>query len=401
MVTKPRHLAHFLSASGAVLSLLLISGCASTPEEPEMTETMPMEQPSPVVEQPEPDRALVVELKADYPEKYVVVKGDTLWDISARFLKNPWQWPQLWQFNPQVKNPHLIYPGDVLAIYFIDGQPVMQVQRDGKTVSVPMTRAYIDDVPRDVRRQGYPTVKLSPRIREEGLEEAIPTIPVDAIKPFLTRPQVVTEDELEQAPYVVAHADEHMAAGGGYRIYARGINEGEAVGDYSLVRSGQTYRDPDSGEVLGYEAVYLGDARMQRFGDPSTLMVEAANREILRGDRLLPKADNTFLQSFMPRGPEQPVNGKIIAVFDGVAQIGQYQVVVLNLGSQDDIERGHVLAVSQLGKKIKDTVEGGSVKLPDERAGEIMVFRVFERVSYALVMSATKAMHVHDVVSNP
>ncbi len=400
MVTKPLHLARFLSVSSTALALFVLAGCAGTPEEPVTAE--PMVETAPAIDEPAPAvPAPVVELKASYPEKYVVVKGDTLWDISARFLKNPWQWPQLWQFNPQVENPHLIYPGDVLAIYFIDGRPMMQVQRNGETISVPASGRGVAEIPREVRGKAYPTVKLSPAVREEGLDEAIPTIPLDAIKQFLTRPRVVMEDELEQTPYVVAHADEHMAAGGGYRIYARGIKEEEVTGDYSLVRAGQTYRDPDSGEVLGYEAVYLGEARMQRFSDPSTLLVEKSNREILRGDRLLPKEDNAFIHSYMPRGPEQDVKGSIIAVFDGVAQIGQYQVVVLSLGRQEDIEPGHVLAVHQLGREVKDTVEGGSVKLPDERAGEVMVFRVFERVSYALVMRASRAMHIHDRVTNP
>jgi hypothetical protein len=391
---KPLQLARFLS--GLLAALLLLAGCASTPEEPvEPAEPMPVEEPMPMVEPaPEP----VVELKPDYPEEYIVVKGDTLWDISARFLKSPWQWPQLWQFNPQVKNPHLIYPGDVLTIYFIDGKPVMRVQRDGKTVIVPAAE---EPVPEEMLGKRYPTVKLSPRVREYGLEEAIPTIPLDAIKHFLTRPKVVTEDELEQAPYVMEFADEHMAAGGGYRVYARGIEEDDITGDYILVRSGQTYRDPQTDEVLGYEAVYLGEARLQRYGDPSTLLVQEANREILRGDRLVPKGDDLYLHSYMPRGPQQPVKGQIIAVLDGVAQIGQYQVVVLNLGRQEDIEPGHVLAVSQRGKEVKDTVAGGRVTLPDERAGEVMVFRVFERVSYALVMSATRAMHTLDIVTNP
>jgi len=386
---KPLHQARFLSGSVAALTLLLLAGCASTPEAPAPVPA-PMEEPAPMVEPaPEP----VVELKPHYPEKYVVVKGDTLWDISARFLKNPWQWPQLWQFNPQVENPHLIYPGDVLTIYFIDGKPVMQVQRDGKTVMV--------QVPEEMLGKRYPTVKLSPRIREHGLEQAIPTIPIDVIKHFLTRPRVVSEDELEQAPYVMAHADDHLASGGGYRIYARGIKENEITGDYSLVRAGQTYKDPETDEVLGYEAVYLGDARLQRYGDPSTLLVQASNREILRGDRLLPRGDELFLHSYMPRGPKQKVAGQIIAVLDGVAQIGQYQVVVLNLGRQEDIEPGHVLAVNQRGKEVKDIIAGGEVKLPDERAGEVMVFRVFERVSYALVMTATKPMHIFDTVTNP
>lgn len=391
MVNKPLHLARFLSGFSAALTLLLLAGCAATPEEPaEPVEPMTLEEPSPLVEPaPEP----VVELKPNYPEKYIVVKGDTLWDISSRFLKSPWQWPQLWQFNPQIANPHLIYPGDVLSIYFIDGKPVLGVQRKGEIIGEV-------GIPREMIGKEYPTVKLSPQVRVKGLDEAIPTIPYDAINPFLSRPRVVTDDELEEAPYVVEFADNHIAAGGGYRLYARGIEENQG-GDYVLVRAGQAYRDPDSREILGYEAIYLGDARLQRSGDPSTLLVKSATREILRGDRLLPKDDNDYERNYMPRAPKNQVNASIIAVFDGVAQIGQYQVVVLNLGRQEDIETGHVLAIYQRGARVKDIVEGGSVKLPDERAGEVMVFRVFERVSYALVMRATSAIHIEDMVTNP
>jgi len=395
---RPHHQARFWPASFAALTLLLLAGCASTPKP--QPAPMATEEPAPMAsEAPAPAPAPVVELQPNYPEKYVVVKGDTLWDIAARFLKNPWQWPQLWQFNPQVKNPHLIYPGDVLTIYFIDGKPVMQVQRNGKTVTVPVQGPA--PLPPEVAGKPYPTVKLAPRIRESGLEQAIPTIPLDAIKALLTRPRVVSEEELEQAPYVMGYADEHMAAGAGYQVYARGIKEDEVAGDYVLVRAGQTYRDPESGEILGYEAVYLGEARLQQYGDPSTLLVTESKREILTGDRLLPRRDDTFLSSYMPRGPLQKVHGSIIAVLDGVAQIGQYQVVVLNLGRQEDIEPGHVLAVNQRGKEVEDPVSGDDVKLPDRRAGEVMVFRVFERVSYALVMRATRSIHILDTVSNP
>lgn len=392
MVKKPLHSARFLSGHLTALMLLLLAGCATAPEETaEPVEPMTMEEPTPLVE---PAPAPVVELKPNYPEKYVVVKGDTLWDISSRFLKSPWQWPQLWQFNPQIANPHLIYPGDVLSIYFIDGKPVLGVQRKGEKIGEV-------SIPPEMIGKEYPTVKLSPRIREKGLDEAIPTIPYDVINPFLSRPRVVTEDELEEAPYVVEFADNHIAAGGGYRLYARGIEENTGNGDYLLVRAGQSYRDPDSGEILGYEAIYIGDARLQRYGDPSTLLATNSAREILRGDRLLPKDDNDYQRSYMPRAPKNQINGSIIAVVDGVAQIGQFQVVVLNLGRQEDIEPGHVLAVNQRGGRVKDIVSGGSVKLPDERAGEVMVFRVFERVSYALVMRATSAIHIEDMVTNP
>lgn len=390
MVMKPLHLARFLSGHLAALTLLLLAGCATAPEEPAPVEPMAMAEPTPVAK---PVPAPVVELKPNYPEKYVVVKGDTLWDIATRFLKSPWQWPQLWQFNPQVKNPHLIYPGDVLSIYFIDGKPMLEVQRNGKTIQASL--------PKEVLGKQYPTVKLSPQIRVKGLDEAIPTIPYDAINHFLTRPRVVGEKELEQAPYVMAHAEDHLASGAGYRIYARGIEPNDVKADYVILRAGQTYRDPDTDEVLGYEAIYVGEARLLRHGDPSTLRVVSSSREILRGDRLLPKDEDQFQHSYMPHAPKNEIDGRIIAVLDGVAQIGQFQVVVLNLGRQEDVEVGHVLAVNQRGSEAKDIVSGETVKLPDERAGEVMVFRIFERVSYALVMNATTAIHIFDQVTNP
>ncbi len=403
MVKKPFHHARFLPGPLATLvTLFLLAGCASAPRQ-EPVVSLPVEEP---VQESEPATAPLVapaptvELKANYPEKYVVVKGDTLWDIAGRFLKSPWQWPQLWQNNPQVKNPHLIYPGDVLYIYFIDGKPVMGVQRNGKEAGEIRLPEEVG-MPKEVQGKPYPTVKLSPRVRETGLEEAVPTIPFDAIGPFLTRPRIVTMEELEQAPYVVAHADNHLASGDGYRIYARNLEKNPSEGSYVLVRAGQTYRDPKNGKVLGHEAIYLGEARLLRSGDPSTLEVTSASREILRGDRLLPRDDDLYQRSFLPRAPEREIDASIIAVFDGVAQIGQFQVVVLNLGRQEDIEPGHVLAVNQRGAKVSDIVEGGSVRLPDERAGEVMVFRVFEKVSYALVMRATRAMHVEDQVTNP
>jgi hypothetical protein len=299
----------------------------------------------------------------------------------------------LWHSNPQVENPHLIYPGDILSIYFIDGKPVLEVQRDGRRIRA--------GIPSEMVGKEYPTVKLSPQVRVKGLEEAIPTIPYDAISQFLSRPRVVAEGELESAPYVMAHADEHIIGGAGFRIYARGIAQNSEIGDYVLVRAGQTYLDPKSGEVLGYEAIYLGEARLVRNGDPSTLQVTSSAREILRGDRLLPKDNDQVRRSYMPRAPQNRIEGSIISVFDGVAQIGQYQVVVLDLGRQEDIESGHVLAINQRGAVTKDTISGDTVKLPDERAGEVMVFRVFERVSYALVMRATRAIHILDQVTNP
>jgi hypothetical protein len=394
MDIKPLYSTRFLSASLVAVLIFALAGCAATPEEVVVEEREVVEAPAPVATPAEP---AVVELKPDYPEKYVVVKGDTLWDISARFLKDPWMWPRLWHFNPHIANPHLIYPGDILTIIFIDGKPMMQVTRNGKVVS-----GWVE-LPAEMAGQRYPTVKLSPQVREMGLENIIPTISIDAIGPFLTRPRVVGEGELEQAPYVVAHDDGRMMSGGGYKIYARGLDEQALQGDYLVVRAGQVYRNPENrDDILGYEAIYLGEARLTRFGDPSTMQIIDSAREILRGDRIIPKGDELQLHSFSPRAPAQQVDGQIIAVMDGVNMISQYQVVVLDLGRQDDVEPGHVLAINQSGLKVRDIVTGGDgVVLPTERAGTAMIFRVFDRVSYALVMDATRSIRLYDQVTNP
>ncbi|HHO69286.1 MAG TPA: LysM peptidoglycan-binding domain-containing protein [Gammaproteobacteria bacterium] len=320
-----------------------------------------------------------VVLKDGHPDRYVVVKGDTLWDISERFLDKPWLWPEIWYVNPQIENPHLIYPGDVINLVYVDGKPQLRVQR------------------------GKATIKLSPRVRAERLDKAIPTIPVDAIQQFLSRPLVVGEDELARAAYVVSSAGEHLITGAGDRIYVRGLKD-EGYSRFNAFRPGSTYVDPETGEVLGFEAIYLGDGTVERYGDPSTLSLIRTTREVNIGDRVLPITREDVQPYFQPHAPKAGLQGTIISVLDGVSQIGQYQIVVLNRGAREGVDVGTVLAVYQAGETIRDQVSGRKkdiVKLPDERAGLVMVFRTFDKVSYALVMKATSALHVGDRVKNP
>ena len=322
-----------------------------------------------------------VELNPNYPKEYVVEKGDTLWDISAMFLKKPWYWPDIWQVNPQVANPHLIYPGDKLSLVYRDGRPVLEVTR------------------------GLKTVKLSPGAREIETDVAVPTIPLAAILPFLTKPQVIGEEAFEAAPYIVATADERLISGAGDKVYVRGTiaDQGD---DYSVFRGGKRYFDPQTEELLGYEAIYSGDAKVAQHADPATVMLTNTNREVLLGDRLLAFEEDSYDVNFMPHMIDNGVEGQIISVFDGVSQVGQYQVVVLNRGTREGIEAGHVLAVYKAGDKINDTVmpeelrneENTVVTLPDEYAGQAMVFKTFEKVSYAIVLKATRAIHVFDKV---
>ncbi|MFT7413392.1 MAG: nucleoid-associated protein YgaU [Methylophagaceae bacterium] len=318
-----------------------------------------------------------VMLNATHPQNYEVVRGDTLWDISAKFLQHPWQWPEIWQVNPQINNPHLIYPGDLLSLSYINGQPVLTLTRG--------SRAY----------------KLSPEVREIKLEEAISTIPRSAISAFLSKPLVVGEETLSNAPYIVASTDERLILGAGDRAYVRGI-EGDEIEQFSVFRGGKVYTDPETAEVLGYEAIYTADAMLETASDISTVMLRNTNREVLTGDRLLPVDDGQNEMNFFPHSPEQAVNGRIISVFDGVSQVGQYQIVVLNRGTRESIEVGHVLAVMRAGQTVRDTVTSDKddmITLPDESAGVAMVFKVFEKVSYALVMTASHAIHLNDKVS--
>lgn len=320
-----------------------------------------------------------VALNPSHPDRYIVVKGDTLWDISARFLRDPWRWPEVWHINQQIENPHLIYPGDRIDLTYVNGQPRLGLTR------------------------GKRDVKLSPSVHTTDLDDAIPTIPVDAIKQFLTRPYVLDEAAINNAPYLVHFVDEHIVGGAGTGIYVRSIETG-AAGNYEVVRPGKPYKDPDTGEVLGHEALYVGEADLQRTGDPAKMLLTRTEMEAIIGDRLLPVTEQMPLQNFHPKAPDQDIDGKIISVLNGVSQIGQYNVVVLNKGETDGLQAGDVLRIYQGGDVIRDQVtpmRGDTVTLPYEEAGLLMVFRTFSRVSFGLVMHATKAIHVLDAVRNP
>ena len=320
-----------------------------------------------------------VVLKDGHPDRHVVVKGDTLWDISEKFLDSPWLWPEIWYVNPQIDNPHLIYPGDIINLVYVDGKPQLRVQR------------------------GKGTYKLSPRIREERIDRAIPTIPIDAIRQFLTQPLVAEQDTMKNAAYVVSSADEHLIVGAGDRVYARGLKDDE--GDrFHVFRPGEAYVDPVTKEVLGYEALYLGDGTAERFGDPSTVRLTSTTREVNIGDRMMPITQEDVHAYFTPHSPEDAISGTIIAVVDGVSQIGQYQIVALNRGTREGVDVGTVFEIYQAGEVIPDQVSterNATVKLPDEKAGLLLVFRTFEKVSFGLIMKASSALHVGDHVRTP
>ena len=319
-----------------------------------------------------------VELKDNHPEKYTVHPGDTLWDISAKFLKDPWLWPSVWYANPKIANPHLIYPGDVISLVYINGKPQLRIDR------------------------GRPLVKMTPQGRVIPLNRPIPSIPVNAVAPFLNHNRIITRKEYKEAPYVVHAMGEHLITGAGDRVYVRGHKDKDKNNvHYVVVREGQEYRDPKTKEILGYEAKYVGDSRVEKFGKPSTHYLVTTNREVLIGDRVLPADDDRFKDNFVPHAPKAKTTGRIIAVMEGVTQIGQHQVVVINKGKREGMEVGHVLAVYQKGDLIVDPIKKDKLTLPDVRAGILMVFRTFDKVSYAIVMRARRNMNVMDEVRNP
>ena len=322
-----------------------------------------------------------VQLNPSHPDTYVVKSGDTLWDISARFLREPWYWPEIWYVNPQVENPHLIYPGDVLTLVYVDGKPQLRLARG--TVSG--------------------TEKLSPRVREESLESAISTLPYSAVAPFLSKGVVLEKKELEKLPYVVALRDAHLVGATGNDAYIRGDSI-TLDNTYNLIHPGDKIIDPDDGDVVGYEGIFVADGKITRGGNPATMELVDSTREVLVGDRLWAQ-NQPWPMHFVPRAPDKPVEGRIIHVVDGMTQIGQYQVVIINRGARDGLESGNVLSIWQAGQKITDPVKTGifdrKVQLPDERAGLLMVFKTYDRISYGLVMRAESAIHILDKVRNP
>jgi LysM repeat protein len=313
-------------------------------------------------------------LAEDAPDKYVVQVGDTLWDISATFLKDPWYWPEIWYVNPQVENPHLIYPGDVLALTYVDGAP-------------------------RVTNMLGSSHRLSPEARVTPLSEAITSVSHEVIAAFLSRGVVVEKSEVDSLPYLVAMRGEHLIAAAGNTVYVRG-GTAEVGARYNIVHIGDKLIDPDDNRLVGYQGIEVGSGTLRRTGDPASLAITESKREARQGDRLIPTSVEIPL-NFFPKAPSSNIEGQLIAVVGGLTQIGQYHVVVINRGTTDGLAIGDVLTVWQRGIVVKDRVEGGNVRLPDEQAGTIMVFKAYDRIAYGLVMEATEALHVHDYVRNP
>jgi len=329
---------------------------------------------------------VAVELKPGHPQQYTVVKGDTLWDISGMFLKKPWYWPEIWHINPQIKNPHLIYPGDVLKLVYIDGKPYITRSKYGKR-----------------------TVRLSPETRIEELDRAIPTIPLDVISPYLTKNRILNVREYSQLPYIVGINDEHMSAGADNSIYVMGIPEDSNDTTYGIYRRGKAYKNPvNKKEVLGYEAVHLGEGTMERKGSPATIYVEKSKAEILKKHRVIPiNRDKVIDAKFLPKASSVKRPASIIGVLTssmqpGVKMVGAMDVVIVDVGLKDGVENGDVFNIYKKGATVKDPVRTNQrIKLPNEINGNLMIFRPFNRLSYAIVMDAQSTLRVGDVVKSP
>jgi len=405
---EPRVLAFLTSRLFALMAFaaaaVLVVGCASSPPPPVQDSYAPPPvatseadnsaqdltateaavaalNEAPAAETSQPTAQLI---RPDAPMNYTVKRGDTLWDIAAVFLKDPWFWPEIWQINPQVENPHLIYPGDVLSLaYGANGDARVMISQ-------------------------YSGARLQPRLRSEDLDGPIDTIPFSAIAAFLTKPSVLTEEQALAAPHILAFRDNHMIGGTGHEIYVRNLN-GVLNQSYVVMHVGDPIHDLESGDLLGYQAYFVANAIVKAPGEVSKAVLTEGKREALEGDRLITVEGERSLH-FTPHAPTTPINGQIIAVADNAAQIGQYQVVVVNRGTSHGLAQGAVLAVDQQGAIVEDKLRewpwhkkafGDTVQLPFERAGTLIVFKVYERMSYGLVIGARAPMRVADRVYNP
>jgi hypothetical protein len=355
-------------------------------------------------------------LKDDAPDRYTVVRGDTLWGISGRFLKDPWKWPEIWRMNQdQIKNPNRIYPGDVVVL-----------ERTGRDAQL--------------RLEQTNTVKLSPRARvEPRADTAVPTISPSVIEPFLSRPLVVGQNELDSAPMITATQENRVATGAGDVVYAGGLSK-EKGSIWQVFRRGDPLIDPDTGEVLGYMAIYLGEAQVIKFGEQSTLAITRSVQEIYAGDRLLPANKEVPTFSYVPHAPVKSVRGRVVSTYSGLWETGPSGIVALSKGSRDGLEVGHVLAIhrsqstsryemrtsplfgsegmggnssrtyysEQLNTRNGPMYSRGepitsqqTANLPDERYGLVMIFRTFDRAAFGLIMQASRPVALNDVVTNP
>lgn len=321
-----------------------------------------------------------VELKENHPTTYTVVKGDTLWDISGRFLKKPWLWKEIWQVNPSIKNPNLIYPGDTLSLTYVNGKPRISLNR-GKSRG---------------------TVKLSPTVRSEAMVDAIPTVSLQSVNSFLMKNRVIPNTKyLDDKPYVVGGENGSVVSGAGNKIYVKGKLPGNETG-FGLFRQAKEFRDPKTKELLGVNADEIATATLiTNQGDVSTLRLIGTTQEVRNGDRVLATENRDITANFELGSPKTIINAEILDVPRGVTQVGRTDSVIINKGAKDGLEVGNVLSIYRKGETVRDQVKGGQVKLPDEEAGLLMVFKTYDKLSYGIILSANKPLSVGDKLKNP
>ncbi len=306
-------------------------------------------------------------IRSDAPGAYTVVKGDTLWDISGRFLSRPWLWPEIWHVNPQIQNPHLIYPGDQIALAYVNGSPRLQL----------------------IRANSKPSRQSAP----------IGTIDADVIEQFLVKPLVVSKADINSSAYVAAADHGRLISSASDHVYVRGELNGAR---YSIYRPGKALADPDTNELLGYEAIHVSNAALVKSGDPSKVVITRADRETLVGDRLM-ATDAPSPAYYQPRAATTNKPGKVISLVDAVARAGRNQVVVLNLGDNDGVQAGDTFSVNGNDRLVRDSVDQSRSEyftIEGDQSAVVMVFRTFDRVSYALIMSSKRAVKLYDSVSS-
>jgi hypothetical protein len=368
--------------------------------------------------------AASVELTKDHPDTYTVRKGDTLWSISARFLQRPWQWPEVWQANPQVHNPHLIYPGDVLNLAYLNGRPSMSVAERGGGVE--------------------------PHTRAEQLESAIKPLPLSVIEEFLKKPRMVGEEDFKHLPHVVGAEDHHITGAPGQLVYVRGLDAhpgqhfalARPIGRYYEMTSKDghpsvLYREPledrdgrpdmiwhhapwdftlhGNVHFLGYELLSYGDAQLTKAGNPASMIVVASDYEVRAGDFVLPVEDKPYDSVYVPHAPKQvPADMQVIAFTDALNAVGRLQVVTLSNGAADGVENGQTYSIFAPGDQVNDDTDypplseekffhphDAQVQLPEEYVGHVMIFRTFDRVSYGLIMDGIRPVHLGDRLYDP
>jgi len=331
-------------------------------------------------------------LKPTAPKSYVVQRGDTLWGISNMFLRDPWHWPEIWYVNPQIQNPHRIYPGDTVQLALVgNGRTALQVVRSTAGIGGPGAS------------------HLEPLLRSSPLDTPIETIPYAAVSAFMSRPAVLTREQIDSAAYIVALAESHDVAGTGHELLVKKL-DADAGARYSVMHVDEPLIDPDNGQRLGYVAIYTGTAQITQPGKISKAVLTSSARETLQGDLLIPE-EHTPTTDFVPHSPQRQVNGRIIDVIDNVLLAGQYQVVALNRGTNDGLERGNVLTVDQAAVVVVDncaSIGNAStcrihhrVTLPTDTAGTLLIFRAYPRLSYALILGDTVPIQVGDHVRSP